>query len=57
MGGELKHRHKGKSYCYSCYKIIKSEELERKNKTISSKMSKFGKGFKIPGDKFHRPDH
>jgi hypothetical protein len=28
-----------------------AEELENKNKTISSKMSKFGKGFKIPDDK------
>jgi hypothetical protein len=29
----------------------KKEEHENKNKIISSKMSKFGKGFKIPDDK------
>jgi hypothetical protein len=29
----------------------KKEEHEYKNKIISSKMSKFGKGFKIPDDK------
>jgi hypothetical protein len=29
----------------------KKEEYENKNEIISSKMSKFGKGFKIPDDK------
>jgi hypothetical protein len=47
----MKYRYKGKSYCDACYKRIMAEELENKNKTISSKMSKFGKGFKIPDDK------
>jgi hypothetical protein len=46
----VKYRYKGKPYCYACYRRIKTEELEDKNKTISSKMSKFGKGFKIPDD-------
>jgi hypothetical protein len=47
----MKHRYKDRSYCYACYKRIKEEELENKNKAISSKMGKFGKGFKIPDDK------
>jgi hypothetical protein len=41
----------GKSYCDDCYKMINAVDRENKNKTISSKMSKFGKGFRIPGDK------
>jgi hypothetical protein len=45
---EVEYRYKGKSYCNDCYKRIYAVELENKNKTISSKMSKFGKGFKIP---------
>jgi formylmethanofuran dehydrogenase subunit E len=47
---DVKYLYKGKPYCYACYRRIKTEELEDKNKTISSKMSKFGKGFKIPDD-------
>jgi hypothetical protein len=31
--------------------IEKNNDSEDKNKIISSKMSKFGKGFKIPDDK------
>jgi late competence protein required for DNA uptake (superfamily II DNA/RNA helicase) len=42
----------GKSYCDDCYKKINEVDRESKNKKIiSSKMSKFGKGFKIPSDK------
>jgi hypothetical protein len=48
---EVEYRYKGKSYCNDCYKRIYAVALENKNKTISSKMSKFGKGFKIPDDK------
>jgi hypothetical protein len=29
----------------------KNNDSEDKNKILSSKMSKFGKGFKLPGDK------
>jgi len=45
---ETKYQHRGKIYCENCYRIIKSEDLENKNRIISSKMSKFGKGFTIP---------
>jgi methionyl-tRNA synthetase len=45
---KVKHRYKGKSYCDACSRRIKAEELENKNRTISFKMSKFGRGFTIP---------
>jgi protein-arginine kinase activator protein McsA len=45
---KVKHRYKGKFYCDACYRRIKAEELENKNRTISFKMSKFGRGFTIP---------
>ena len=45
------YHYKGKSYCDDCYKTINAVDRENKNKTISSKMSKFGKGFRFPGDK------
>jgi uncharacterized paraquat-inducible protein A len=45
---EMKYRRRGKAYCENCYRVIKTEDLENKNRTISSKMSKFGKGFTIP---------
>jgi hypothetical protein len=45
---DVKHRYKGKSYCDAYYRRIKTEELENKNKAMSFKMSKFGRGFTIP---------
>ena len=48
VGDEMKYRHKGKAYCENCYGVIKTADVENKNRTISSKMSKFGKGFTIP---------
>jgi hypothetical protein len=42
------YRHRGKAYCENCYRVIKTKDLENKNRTIFSKMSKFGKGFIIP---------
>ena len=48
---EVENLYNGKSYCDNCYNKIKSADREDKNKTISSKISKFGKGFKIPDDK------
>ena len=44
--------YKGKSYCDDCYRMFRSAgDDESKNETISSKISEFGKGFKIPDDK------
>ena len=51
VDNEVEYHYKSKSYCNDCYKLIKSGDRENKNKTISSKMSKFGKGFTIPNDK------
>jgi late competence protein required for DNA uptake (superfamily II DNA/RNA helicase) len=45
------YHYKGKSYCDDCYEMINAVDRENRNKIISSKMNKFGKGFKIPGDK------
>jgi hypothetical protein len=53
----VNYRYKDKYYCYAVIREFNAEELEKKNKTVSSKMSKFGKGFKIPDDKFHRSDY
>jgi hypothetical protein len=47
-GMKMKYHHKWKAYCENCYRVIKAEDLENKNRTISVKMSKFGKGFTIP---------
>ena len=57
VGDEVEYLYNGKSYCYNCYNMIKAADSEdkdkknKKNRTISSKISKFGKGFKIPDDK------
>jgi hypothetical protein len=61
VGDEVEYLYNEKSYCYNCYNMIKAADSEdkekdkdkknKKNRTISSKISKFGKGFKIPDDK------
>jgi hypothetical protein len=48
VNDELEYYYNGKSYCDDCYKVINAGGREYKNKIISSKMSRFGKGFKIP---------
>jgi hypothetical protein len=49
---ETKYGHRGKVYCENCYRVINAEDLENNNRTISSKMSKFGKGFIIPKEEY-----
>jgi hypothetical protein len=49
---EVEYLLNGKSYCEDCCRMIRSAgDDESKNETISSKISEFGKGFKIPDDK------